>query len=87
MMRFSELELKEKEGGGGPGRELADGQHGQGDWHCSQRSAHLGVTVPPAPAEKDGKEPLRAPQHSLSGTAHTHTRPAPHGYAWNMCPT
>ncbi|KAJ8351875.1 hypothetical protein SKAU_G00233510 [Synaphobranchus kaupii] len=54
MMRFSELELKEKEGGGGPGRELADSQRSQGDWDCSQRSAHPGVTAPPNEAEKDG---------------------------------
>ncbi|XP_061092268.1 BCL-6 corepressor isoform X2 [Conger conger] len=52
MMRFSELELKEKEGGGGPARELADGQHGQGDWDCSQHS-----TVPPTQAGDDGVRP------------------------------
>ncbi|XP_035263852.1 BCL-6 corepressor isoform X2 [Anguilla anguilla] len=58
MMRFSELELREKEGGGGgPGRELADGQHSRGDWDCSQRSAHPGVTAPPTQAEKDGAWP------------------------------
>ncbi|KAG7467412.1 hypothetical protein MATL_G00153400 [Megalops atlanticus] len=38
MMRFSELELKEKEGSSVAEQELAGGQHGVGDWDGGQHS-------------------------------------------------
>ncbi|XP_018584852.2 BCL-6 corepressor-like isoform X2 [Scleropages formosus] len=56
MLRFSELELKEKEGGAAASRELAGGQHSQAVWEGSQRSTRPEGT---ALSNDPGKEGLR----------------------------
>ncbi|KAL4656909.1 BCL-6 corepressor [Arapaima gigas] len=54
MLRFSELELKEREGGAAVGQELAGGQPGEG----VQRVGRLGDTALGDGMETDGKEAL-----------------------------
>ncbi|XP_030637349.1 BCL-6 corepressor [Chanos chanos] len=58
MMRFSELELKEKEGGVLAGRELADSQQrGEGDWERSQHSSRPGPTALTDNSQRNGVQP------------------------------
>ncbi|KAJ8255964.1 hypothetical protein COCON_G00198280 [Conger conger] len=55
MMRFSELEQKEKEGGGGPARELADGQRTvEGEWEGCPHIARLRGVALGDEAERNG---------------------------------
>jgi len=72
MMRFSELELKEKEGcvssaapGLGRERELAESQCGAGDWELSQPSSRPSAALS---ALSDHTE-----QHNGKTCARTHT--------------
>ncbi|MFT7799409.1 BCL-6 corepressor-like isoform X3 [Arapaima gigas] len=58
MLRFSELELKEKEGGVAASRELAGGQHSQAVWEGSQRSAGPEGTAFSNEARKEGLRPV-----------------------------
>ena len=55
MMRFSELELKEKEGGVAVSRELAAGQRGEGDWEHSQACSKPAATALTEQPERNGK--------------------------------
>ncbi|XP_028837212.1 BCL-6 corepressor isoform X2 [Denticeps clupeoides] len=58
MMRFSELELKEKEGGAAAaGRDLAAVQRGEGDWERSQRSSKPGAAALAHETEKNSVQP------------------------------
>ncbi|KAL2087781.1 hypothetical protein ACEWY4_016609 [Coilia grayii] len=60
MMRFSELELKEKEGGVAASRELAAGQRGEGDWERSQACSKPAATALTQQPERNGVLPTCA---------------------------
>ncbi|MBN3324861.1 BCOR protein, partial [Atractosteus spatula] len=54
MMRFSELELKEKEGSGATGKDLADGQPGESAGEAREQAAKHGCAVLREEPAQDG---------------------------------
>ncbi|XP_015219729.2 BCL-6 corepressor isoform X2 [Lepisosteus oculatus] len=58
MMRFSELELKEKEGSGATGKDLADGQPGESAGEAREQAAQHGCAVLREEPARDGVPPV-----------------------------
>uniref|UniRef100_W5MMT6 BCL6 corepressor n=1 Tax=Lepisosteus oculatus TaxID=7918 RepID=W5MMT6_LEPOC len=56
MMRFSELELKEKEGSGATGKDLADGQPGESAGEAREQAAQHGCAVLREEPARDGND-------------------------------